>query len=61
MTTVTLWLLVSLPINSSGHYATPTSIVERFTSAAECNRVAEIMRLSSTVPKLQCIQATIVK
>lgn len=56
MTTITLWLLVSI-----GHATRPeTSVVERFASAAECQRVLLLIRQTSA-PALRCIEATIAK
>jgi hypothetical protein len=62
MTTVTLWLLVSLGWNTLG--APPTTVVERFATAQECSRVMDVLNSSidgKRHPMLLCVQAAVVK
>lgn len=63
MTTVTLWLLISLGRSSTKDYATPTVTVERFVSSQECERVRQVIdnSLSWGSPALRCIQATVAR
>jgi len=56
ITTVTLWLLMSV-----GKYERfNTTVVERFSTAAECERVRKLVdETTSYTPAMRCIQATI--
>lgn len=58
MTTITLWLLVSV-----GNGRVPTVTVERFTNPQACQAVADAIREDQTINRadLRCIQATVVK
>ena len=57
MTSVTLWLLVSL---TSGTYAgTPNQVVERFLTLEHCQQVATVINARTVKVPVQCIQATI--
>ena len=60
MNTVTVWLLISL---SSGAYnQRPVTLVERFATVEECQRVKELVKVSGYgVDITRCIQATVVK
>lgn len=61
MNTVTLWLLISVGTTWSRGGA-PTVTVERFATAAECERVAEIIRQDKqAAPMLHCIEARVVR
>jgi hypothetical protein len=63
MTTITVWLLVSLA--SSYHGATPVQSVAMFATEPECSRVATLVNANRTgmasAPLAMCIQTTIVK
>lgn len=59
MSTVTLWLLISIGQNSSA--GSPHQVVERFATKQECVRVAEILRGGSQRTNVQCIEATVVR
>lgn len=62
MTTVTVWLLVSVGWNTLG--APPTTVVERFATAQECSRVLNVLQSSvegKRHPLLVCALATVVK
>ena len=63
MTTVTLWLLISVGAGWSGSGAMPTQVVERFASRDECVRVAtDLLDLyQSGKPRLRCIEAKVAK
>jgi hypothetical protein len=61
MSTITVWLLVSLgSLYGAGR---PFITVERFATAVECERVAQVLRSSNGgyTPGLQCVQAAIAK
>jgi hypothetical protein len=60
MNTVLVWLLVSLPTSAS---LTPVTLVERFASVEECQRVSKVLIESDSYNrvKLRCIQAMVVK
>lgn len=62
MTTVTLWLLVS--IGGYGYReAFPSVTVAQFATVQECERVQRVIQSSNefTRPMLRCIQAAVVK
>lgn len=63
MNTITVWLLIAL---SSGYEfsngAVPAATLGQFPAAAECQRVASVIRESSHRPQaMRCIQATVVR
>jgi hypothetical protein len=60
MITITLWLLVSVGAYN-GSTSTPTQVVEKFTSQAECMRLANILAGRQARPAVMCIEATVVK
>lgn len=55
MTTVTIWLLISLG-NSNKQFV----VIERFADMVECQRVASVIR-GDYRPTVQCVQARVVK
>lgn len=59
MTTVTVWLLVSISMS----YGFQTQVVERFPNEAQCEAARTIIRTKSPAisPTLLCVQAIIVK
>jgi hypothetical protein len=59
MITITVWLLISL--NTSSYPQRPITLIERFYTAAECQRVSEVIRVASGVSITKCIQAEVVK
>lgn len=65
MNTTLVWLLMSMPNGNQSYAAQPHAhVVERFADAAECERVAKVLR--DTDPggwtlRLRCVQARIVK
>lgn len=63
MTTITLWLLVSIGTTRYGHPNTPTMVVERFATAQECERVRNWMAPGKHTgePALGCIEAKVVR
>lgn len=63
MTTITVWLLISIGYNgSNAGYAQPTLVVERFATVQECQRVAKVIVDSSYGgARLQCVQATVAR
>lgn len=61
MSTVTLWLLVSLGA-STYQQPKPYVAVERFATAEECMRVATVLHGDGfNRPPLKCVQATVYK
>ena len=62
MTTITIWLLVSIGSFGTGVTA-PTQVVERFATGEECQRVLGVLYESSGVyvKRHRCIQATVVR
>ena len=61
MNTVTLWLLISLGANYYGAGPNrPSVVVERFTEAGECQRVANVLNQPGRLIH-QCVQATVYK
>lgn len=62
MTTVTLWLLMSIGYDHYSAGNQPTSVVERFATLQECERVREAARVRTMGnPLLRCVQATVVR
>ena len=62
MTTVMLWLLVSLTDTTYGGPRPAYALVERFAVAAECERVREVLtKASGQGARLMCVQATVVR
>lgn len=63
MTTVTLWLLVSVGAGWNGTGAMPTLVVERFASREACVAVAtELLGLyEHGKPRLRCIEAKVAR
>lgn len=61
MTTITLWLLIS--VGSGRHDGYPTTVVERFATESACIQVARAAYdgRSYDRPALRCIQATVVR
>lgn len=59
MTTITLWLLISLQSRSSPQR--PVTLVERFATVDECQRVAAVIRDAGQSSITKCIQAHVVK
>jgi hypothetical protein len=62
MTTITIWLLLSIGLSDS-RAASPTQVVERFATVQACEFVANSIREARTVDRavVRCIQATVVK
>jgi hypothetical protein len=62
MTTITVWLLLSIGLNGE-RTASPTQVVERFKTVEACEFVANSVRESRTRDKavVRCVQATVVK
>lgn len=62
MITVTLWLLIHIG-EAGGNGSSTTHVVERFASQQECSRVLNLIRggVESRVPRLRCIESTVVK
>ena len=59
ITTVLVWLLVSLPTDYDKNRK-PAVTVERFATVEECERVKKVISDSSTFrPEMRCIQANI--
>ena len=60
MTTITLWLLVSVGVQwASGH---PTQLIERFATPQDCQKtVDQIMASYPSKPRLVCIEARVLK
>lgn len=61
MTTITIWLLISLPGISGTSSSVPTTLVERFATVTECERVRGVIQGSSIRQPMLCVQATVVK
>jgi hypothetical protein len=62
MTTITVWLLISIGGWAGSSAATPNVLVERFATVEECQRVAEVIKQSlANNSTLRCIQATVIK
>ena len=59
MTTITVWLLISL--NTGSYPQRPITLVERFATAAECQRVAGVIKSATGFPITTCIQAEVIK
>ena len=59
MTTVTLWLLVSLGVDYDKNRR-PTIVVERFATVDECQRVNKVLSANIYSEPLRCVQATVV-
>lgn len=61
MTTIIVWLLVSVGHNWS--HAIPTNVVERFPTAEDCEATAVAIRDARELgkPILRCVQARVVK
>lgn len=62
MNTVLIWLLVSVGSGYMSH-GSPTQVVERFESAADCEHMANLIRETrqEARPLLRCIQAKVVR
>ena len=60
MTTVLLWLLINMPTDWDKN-RTPTTLVERFATVEECERVRKVIQGSRGEPLLKCVQAAVVK
>ena len=60
MTTVLLWLLISMPTDWDKN-RTPATLVERFATVEECERVRKVIQGSRGEPLLKCVQAAVVK
>lgn len=62
MFTIKLWLLISVgQLSYAGH---PTQVVERFATAQECQRIAQIIRgagSSHGEARVICVEATIAR
>lgn len=65
MNTITLWLLISIGNGGISSNATTTATIERFTTSAECQRIATGIRDSHSAwaikPDLQCLEAKVYK
>lgn len=61
MTTITIWLLVSIGNGFVTGGAASTGTVERFATQAECERVMRWAHGYSHPPLLGCIQATVAR
>jgi len=59
MTTVTLWLLVSLGFDAYRN-SSSTIVVERFAAVEECQRVNKVLSAATNSSPLRCVQATVV-
>lgn len=61
LVTITVWLLLNVGDNSSR--PVPTTLIDRFATAEECERVANVLRGSTQFKpaNLRCVQATVVK
>ena len=59
MTTVTLWLLISLGLDTHQNRR-PTIVVERFATVDECQRVNKVLSANTYSEPLRCVQATVV-
>lgn len=60
MTTITVWLLISL--SSRAYNQRPVTLVERFATVEECQRVQELVKNYPEATGItRCIQATVVK
>lgn len=60
MSTINLWLLISLPGFAASYANVPTTLVERFATAQECERVlAVILGDVRGHQPMRCVQATI--
>jgi len=65
MNTILVWLLISLPASGTSQTGiAPASVVERFESAPECERVAYYITANRkegyATPRVGCIQARVV-
>lgn len=61
MTTVTLWLLVSVGAHIGYMGGAPTQVVERFATQEECVRVARSIYEPTQKARLQCVEAKVAK
>jgi hypothetical protein len=60
MNTVAIWLLVAVGAQNYG--GSPTQVVERFVSPADCEAVrSQILVSYQSTPKLVCVSAKVVK
>jgi hypothetical protein len=59
MTTLTVWLLVSLG-NTSYQQSRPTVTIERFATLEECQRVRKVID-GNLRPQMMCVQATVAR
>ena len=62
MKTFTLWLLIHIG-EAGGNGSAATQVIERFLTASECDRVAAVVRASTSnrKPTVRCVQATVVR
>jgi hypothetical protein len=62
MSTITIWLLVSLgsSAGNTSNSGRATQVIERFATQEECMRVYKVITIPSREP-VQCVQATVVK
>jgi hypothetical protein len=65
MLNTTVWLLISFGAHWSGSGSYPTQVIERFPTQAECERVRDWLKPPKEpqggLPRVGCIQATIVR
>lgn len=63
MTTITVWLLMNIAAGGYQNGKVPASVVERFVTLQECERVSKWLNDSKNnyANNTACIQATIIK
>lgn len=63
MTTVTLWLLISVGAGYNGTGALPTQLIERFATRDDCLHVANDLlgMYESGKPRLRCVEAKVAR
>jgi len=58
--TITVWLLISMSSLGYAHQR-PVTLVERFATLSECQRIQDLVRTEKSEGITRCVQATIVK